>query len=214
MRRPILTLGLAIVLTLACGIARADYLDHVGGHGPLSCSGGPMKDYNQVEAWSTTTCERWTGDVGPNGPATLLFPSAGMISFAKSPNGTSAYACLAIHNGNYGWCTDSRLIPSGTGVVFPSTPIYIQINAAPPCPTNQATAFTVLYWAPGSYGDWTPMDGYGLPTAVIADGHVAPGLPHGNPLKLSDADVCVANLANYPNLPTHSGLVAAVYTLP
>lgn len=171
-----------------------------------------MKDYNQVEAWSTTTCERWTGDIGPLAPSTLLFPSAGMIAFTKSTYGTAAYACMAIHNGNYGWCTDSRLIPSGSGVNFGATPVYIEVSASPPCPTSNAAAFTQIHWCSGSY---TPMDGGGLPTAVIADGIVQTGLPYGSPLKLSDADECVATLSSYANLPTHTpGTVAAVYTCP
>lgn len=205
-------LALALFVTVLSGTARADYIDHSGGHGPLTCSSPTtLKDYNQVEMWndgSFNSCERWTGSINPT-IGDLLFPTAGKQWVKKSPFGTTAYACMAVYHGNYGWCTDLREITTDWQNLG-ATPVYIEVSAAPPCPTDNASAFTVLHWAPGSYGDWTPMDGMGMATAVIGDGHVAPGLPDGNPLKVSDADVCVADLASYPNLHA-TGTVAAVY---
>lgn len=212
-RRIVFFLTLLIVLA-AWTNARADFLNYPSGHGPLTCSSPVVaKDYGQVEMWNgpITTCERWTGTLGvTGGQGDLLFPSAGMQWAAKSPNATEAYACMAVYHNTYGWCTDLRPI-TNTWTDFGATPVYIQIGYSPPCPTDSASSFTTIHWCTGNY---TPMDPNGLPTAVIGDGHVATGLPYGNPLKLYDADVCIATMANYPSLPHTPARVAAVYTCP
>jgi hypothetical protein len=225
----LLILATFAVVWLACGVAHADYVTVTqGGYGPFTCTrdgGGPLPSWGFSERFVGSFyyygCQRYRGDIQTSTHAghSYDFIPAGdpYLSVKVSPQYTTHYACYDLAPGNTPVPCDG-----GYKVVTSDDP-YVDdwrnasvIGYLPSCPAANGATFNTIHFCAGSY---TPYDGSGLVTAVIGDGHVAPGLPYGNPLKLQPTvgnDVsCVATMSNYPNVPSGGhAVLMAVYTCP
>lgn len=220
-----IALAVGLVFALA-GAAHADYVTATTGHGPFACT-GPIPDpgYADISYSLTGHCERWRGDFDGGSQHTGFVINATFYfdTVKFSPSDTSAAVC-------YGWPTGPSYAPcSGQtpGPVHGSSghdlgpsnfafgPASVVLEYDPPCPATPG--MTLIHVCAGSE---TPMDGSGYATAVISDGHVAPGLPRGNPLKWNDGGECKAYLTSYgltwtrPSGYPYGDTVAAVYACP
>lgn len=224
-RRIVFALTLIVALC-ACGLARADFVTlNEGGYGPFTCEqdgGGPLPSWGYSETWTGSFysygCERRRGAIATNGyvgkPYSL--PADPFESIRVSPQYTTGYACSSIVPGN-------APVPCDSWVTAPPDNPYtnwrngLVVGYAPPCPSPSPTMNSIYMCS----GAWTPYDSSGIATAVISDGIVKPGLPHGSPLKLQPGGVtgvgveCLATLANYPSVPNLGRTqVMAVYDCP
>lgn len=216
-----------VIVTAACGIARADYVTVTqGGYGPFACAsdgGGPLPSWGFVERYTGSFysygCERYRGDIATSSHAgrSFDFVSAGdpYLSAKVSSTATTAYLCYDIVAGNTPVPCDSGYVTATSDTPWAGDwRNGLVIGYSAPCPlTPNETTLTPCT------GACTPYDGSGLPTAVISDGIPKPGLPLGSPLKLPPtvgSDVsCIATMSNYPGVPNHGHDVwMAVYVCP
>lgn len=173
MRHPKLTLTLAALLTAACAVARADYLtNHSVGHGPLSAAGS-MPTWGDIEMCCTPAGggERWLGDVAGGYSA---YPTAGQVWIRRSPGG-GTYA-VAYEHASYPWGRTYVMSSSWAQLAWSPALVTIQYDDA--CPLTPGMAIAHMCGT-----DWTPMDSGGVPTYVIGNNIVKPGLPYGDYLK-------------------------------
>lgn len=225
-----IALAVGLVFALA-GAARADYVTAAeGGYGPFVCEkdgGGAMPSWGFDEIFSVPnyvgTCERWRGDIdtGSGHPGRPMAADFAIRSARTSPQSSSMYICdyIVLTNApvpchiEWGWASSYQSDPSVPTVSARAHVPGYTVD----CPLTPGMAVIHDCSAP-----FTPYDGSGIPTAVIADGIAqnCPGpscLPYGSPLKNQPTvgtDVsCVADLANYPLLHA-SGKRVAVYTCP
>lgn len=199
MKRIAFTITMLVTLA-ACGIARADYVTNhfPGGHGPQPVVGN-FRTWGIVELFDTAgNGEWWLGNVDG---AYVAYPTAGKVWVRKSAP-PSTYA-VAYEFSNF---TGRTFVVTSSWNLLPWSPQALAIQYDTPCPITPGMAV-----AHACSGDWTPMDGGGVPTVVIGNGIVKPGLPYGDYLHYTaDHDGpgswCTANFSDYPGVTKPAGL--------
>ncbi|HXH90928.1 MAG TPA: hypothetical protein VNN25_05060 [Thermoanaerobaculia bacterium] len=214
MKRKALFLITVLTATAACSQAPESIDDtsaplfvdnHVtGGHGPLSANGNQAA-WGTVRLWSGSFGEDWLGSVDGNYIAHPTEYHTGDRPYvAMSPNFTfaTAYEFEAAPGVFYG--RSSAITTSF--VQFAYLPAAIVISYDDACPLVNATQWTTPH---PCTGDWTPFDGGGVPTFVIGNGIVKPGLPYGDYLKYTapggPGSWCTFNFSDLPNVAKPAG---------
>jgi hypothetical protein len=219
----------AALLAAACGVARADYISHTTGHGPVPCSGG-TPDHGFLDVWHPDdTCQRVRGDfIGDEGanvphPGYIFAPGTDVSWVYLSPHSTWGYVCAHAPTGPaYDPCLRERPIPADSKTLepgwnfIPFTPLAIVLSYLPDCPPP--TGLTEVHMCPAG---WTPFDGSGYAAVRIDDGNPAHALNLQNPpvnvddcyieLGAYSASLAAQFMALAPPGYTHGTRVAAVY---
>lgn len=199
----------ALLLTCACSTpeetaeTRAPlYVDqHVPlAHGPLPATGSTPA-WGVVEMWNVG--ERWLGNVDSY---CIAHPTPTYAPYiTKSANYTTAIAYeFEVMPGSFAG-RNTAVTTSWQQLAY--TPAAVVIMYDDPCPTVNAAQWRAAH---ACSGDWTAMDGGGVPTVVIGNGIAKAGLPYGDYLKWTGAagagSWCTANFSDYPNVAKPAGL--------
>lgn len=179
--------------------ARADYVtNHVpGGHGPLSAESA-IPTWGVVDVCCTAATglgERWLGN---EGGSYWAYPSplqTGVYWIRKSSS-PGTYA-VAYEFAAYPWGRSYVVTPTFTQLSWPPRLVSITYRNFCPLVPGEIVAHPCG-------GNWTPMDGGGLLTYVVANGIVKPGLPYGDYLHAGERDGagswCDFKFSDFPGL--------------
>jgi hypothetical protein len=211
------TLLLIATIVSSCGVSTEQvatftpaplFVDnHVSGaHGPLSAA-GTQADWGVVRLWTSSFGEDWLGNIDGDYIAHPTNYSAGYPWAAVSAHFTTAVAHE--FEGPPGVFSGRSNTIGTTFAQLPYLPAAVTVQYDDPCPLAMATQWTVAH---ACTGDWTPMDSAGLPTFVIGNGIVKPGLPFGDYLKYTApggyGSWCAFNFSDLPNVTKPAGAPA------